>query len=325
MTTALPYARSATQAGTPPSKQQRRQRRKQQLQLQHEDEQEEMAEDPTMFLSSSHPQDMNCTSDHCGPRAVSASGGHRKKATDGSLREKYGKRIQPERLYQIPLVPVDCRFGVVRDDEDACHPLHSTIKSQRRMQASTMTVVFCIRRPGCGSCRDHAQQLVKLVEDLNQQEQEMRIIANSGGVVRESSRRSSSKRAEGQKVALVGITKHGQGVDDEAMINFYQTYFQRYPVLKDEQWQTYQALGGRKISLMKLLRMAPRMMRRYEDNNIENVPFGGDIWTQGGVLIFDRSGELRHVQYEEYGKRLDVDEIKTVLRNVQREQRASTA
>jgi len=278
-------------------------------------------EDPTVGSVSS--KEDHCNDGQCAP-VVTVSGGKHKQtpveAVQYRLQDKYGRKIQPERLYRIPLVPIDCRFGVIREDKLARDALKATIKMQRRIQAATMTVVFCIRRPGCGSCRDHGQQLVTLVEELNTNEQKMLLDANSshGGSNR---KQSKQRRSEGQKVALVGVTKHGEGVDDSAMLNFYQTYFGRYPLFKDQHWKTYKALGGRKISYVNFALRRPKMKRRYTKMNIENVFFGGDIWTQGGVLVFDRSGELRHVQYEEYGKRLNVDEIRTALQQIQTDQR----
>mmetsp|Transcript_2272 Transcript_2272/g.5913 ORF Transcript_2272/g.5913 Transcript_2272/m.5913 type:complete len:345 (-) Transcript_2272:104-1138(-) len=260
-------------------------------------------------------------------KTATVSAGQRK------IVDKYGKRLQAERLYEVPLTPVDCRFGVVREDEGIQDSLRSVVKEERKTQGSNVTVVFCVRRPGCGSCRDHAQQLVEMIEDVNKVERDGLIAQgkqNGLGMLASSSSSSShSNRSEqrqtmsrqNQKVALVGVTKHGEGVDDKAMLYFYQTYFQRYLIHRDGQWETFQALGGRKISLYRLLRLVPRMEKRYKNNNIENIKFGGDIWTQGGVLVFDRQGELRHVHYEEYGNRLDTASIRTAIEKVQEEQR----
>jgi hypothetical protein len=49
------------------------------------------------------------------------------------------------------------------------------------------------------------------------------------------------------------------------------------------------------------------MIKRYNKNKINNVPFGGDIRTQGGVLIFDKQGELRYAYHENYGEELNLE------------------
>ena len=43
------------------------------------------------------------------------------------------------------------------------------------------------------------------------------------------------------------------------------------------------------------------MNQIYLQHNVENVPLGGDLWTQGGVLVLDRHGNLRYTYYENYG------------------------
>jgi hypothetical protein len=56
---------------------------------------------------------------------------------------------------------------------------------------------------------------------------------------------------------------------------------------------------------------------RYHEKNIKNVPFGGDIFTQGGVLLFDVTGKLRYVYYEQYGEELDVQALTWALQQCQ--------
>lgn len=191
--------------------------------------------------------------------------------------------INPKLLYDIPLIPVDCRFGLVKERPENTMPLKSAVKKDRRAQGGCkVTILFAIRRPGCGNCREHGQQLT----EINKLEQD---------------------------VSFIGVMKHGSGVDDAALLDFYQHYY-RFPLYKDEDWKIYKALGGRKFSFLRALALMPRLEARYKKKGIPNVPFGGDIWTQGGVMIFDREGNLRHTVYETYGEELDKETIRQAIK-----------
>jgi hypothetical protein len=49
---------------------------------------------------------------------------------------------------------------------------------------------------------------------------------------------------------------------------------------------------------------------------------GDEKWTQGGILIYDKYGNLRCAFNETYGGPLDLDEIKAAIRLISKEQRA---
>ena len=154
-----------------------------------------------------------------------------------------------------------------------------------------VTVVFCIRRAGCGSCRDHGLQLSKLVSKMEA----------------ELNRHNNNPGTSSTKINLVGIIKE-TGVDDDALYDFYTKYFQ-FPIYKDEKRDMYKFLGNRKISTWQLLMLQGKLNKRYAQKQIENIPFGGDIFTQGGILIFDAYKRLQYVYYERYGDELDTNAI----------------
>lgn len=205
-----------------------------------------------------------------------------------SLKEKNGPsnlilkeslRLQAPKLYKIPLIPVNCSFDIVTERTTNTIPLKPMTGQERRVVQSDVTVLFAVRRPGCGSCRFHGRQLTELAKQEN--------------------------------ICLVGAIKE-TGVDDPSLLEFYQDYF-KFPIYKDEKWNIYNAMGGRKLSVRKLLGNANKLRKRFRKNAIKNVPFGGDIWTQGGVLIFDKQGELRYCYYEDFGDELNIEELRAAV------------
>ena len=56
------------------------------------------------------------------------------------------------------------------------------------------------------------------------------------------------------KIALIGIIKQTGVGDDEGIIEFYNDYFNRQPIYKDEKWKLYHAMGGRKVGMLGLLK-----------------------------------------------------------------------
>ena len=199
---------------------------------------------------------------------------------------KASEKLDPKLLYDIPLIPVDCRFGIVKEQPENTDKLKPVCQKERRAGGCKVTVLFAIRRPGCGNCREHGRTLT----EINNLERD---------------------------VSFIGAMKHGSGVDDEALLDFYQQYY-RFPLFKDEDWKIYNAMGGRKLSFFKALSLVPRLEARYKKKGIPNIPFGGDIWTQGGIMIFDREGNLRHTHYEKYGEELDIAEIRHAIREARK-------
>jgi len=83
---------------------------------------------------------------------------------------------------------------------------------------------------------------------------------------------------------------------------------------KDERWDLFvHACGNRKLSVWKLIAKVPQLTLRYAKKNIRNIPFGGDLFTRGGVLIFDKMGKLRFVYNEKYGDEFDLEALRWAI------------
>ena len=147
-----------------------------------------------------------------------------------------------------------------------------------------VTAVFCIRRAGCGACREHGLQLTELTRQFQN--------LNEFGIIKET------------------------GVDDKALYDFYADYF-NFPIYKDHERDSFRFLGNRKMSVWTLLKAQPKLIRRYHQKGIINIPFGGDIFTRGGVLLFDKAGRLRYIYYERYGDELDMEALTYAIRDCQ--------
>mmetsp|Transcript_14355 Transcript_14355/g.28964 ORF Transcript_14355/g.28964 Transcript_14355/m.28964 type:complete len:90 (-) Transcript_14355:273-542(-) len=59
-----------------------------------------------------------------------------------------------------------------------------------------------------------------------------------------------------------------------------------------------------------------RLMPRYKRKNIPMRFEGGDRFVMGGVLIFDRKGNLRFAHEEVYGEELDMEVIKQAIAEI---------
>lgn len=184
-------------------------------------------------------------------------------------------------LYQASLQPLNCSFGMVTTKDEA-QPLQQCVKQQAKRQKCNVVVMFAIRRPGCANCREHGRQLTELAQQEN--------------------------------VALMGVIKE-RGVADASLVTMYQEYF-HYPIYQDEKWKTYQAMGPRKLTMKQLLLGHLRSLQRYKKKNLENIPFGGDLFTQGGLLIFNKRGQLQYCYEERYGDELDLHKLRTAIQAV---------
>lgn len=133
--------------------------------------------------------------------------------------------------------------------------------------------------------------------------------------------------AKDKKVALAATVKV-TGTDDEGLLEFYQQYFNSYPVFKDEKWELYKAMGGKRIKIGPLLKAAFSLRNRLSKNGVHdsakfwtrslpaNYNQGG--WMTGGLLVFDKSGELVYVLEEDPGKPLDMDLLEAVVHDARR-------
>lgn len=152
------------------------------------------------------------------------------------------------------------------------------VKNECKRIQTAVILVFVIRSPGCGACREHARQISDLVDD--------------------------------HEAAVVGIVKETDE-DDDVLIDFNEDYFS-YPLYEDASQNFYRFLGDRKINALHYMTTKPKLKKRWTQNRIKHVP-GGDYLVQGGVLIFDALGNLHETFYEQYGDLLDVDAIRRAI------------
>lgn len=192
-----------------------------------------------------------------------------------------------KQLYKIPLQPMSCAFGLVTVMDDP-KPLKEVVIDQCRNQRSDVCVLFAVRRPGCGSCREHGEQLSQYVA-------------------------AKPKK----KFAMMGVLK--ERVDDEGILDFYQKHF-RYPLYLDEKWKIYHAMGARKLNTMSLFWGFFSMKGRQTKKNITTTLDGdvGDHFMQGGFLIFDKTGELQYALEETFGQELNIEAIQAAVNAVRK-------
>jgi hypothetical protein len=191
-------------------------------------------------------------------------------------------RENAKNMLQFPLVPLGCHFGTVVEKEAIS--LKSAIRKEGRTDSgrrAEVSVVFVVRRPGCSACREHGQQLSELAK-------------------------------EDGDVAYWAIVKE-VGAEEQGILTFFADYF-RFPIYKDEKWKTYKAMGDRKLSKMKLLKNFFAAKGRWAKKGIPNRLKGGDIWTEGGILLFKR-GKLRYAYEETYGEELALADIRELTFN----------
>jgi len=129
-------------------------------------------------------------------------------------------------------------------------------------------------------CREHAQQLSK-----------------------------SPQLTEAAK--LLGVVKE-TGVDDEGLCEFYTGSFP-YQMYRNDNLQLYEAFGNRKIGLTtwnpwRLWKGYREMKQRLDSKNLTGN-LKGEGLVQGGVLVFDKTGELQYAEEEQIGTEFDVDSI----------------
>ena len=203
--------------------------------------------------------------------------------TDNILDETH--KVNTQELYNIPLRRINPSFGIV-NVSDREVSLRKMVVHERRDLGGNVTVLFAVRMPGCGGCREHALQL----SELAQQDKKVKVVA----AVKET------------------------GIDDQALIEFYQDYF-HHPIYKDEQWKIFHAMGGKKVCPFSLCKRAASLFRRTRGKGIQSHVGKGDFWTKGGVLIFNRKGELKYTQYERFGKPFDMEAIRDAISNIRSE------
>ena len=119
-------------------------------------------------------------------------------------------------------------------------------------------------------------------------------------------------------VSLLGVIGP-EPVPESTVLEFYTDYL-KFRLYQDDDWQLFTALGNRHFSLWSLLSQALVLELRNRRKGMRSVPIsvGGDIWTQGGILIFDKAQRLRFVYRKMYGDELDKEAIVWAIEEARR-------
>jgi len=235
----------------------------------------------------------------CSDTRISYHGARTETSSALQQQQQHPTIMNSEKLLRIPLIPLNCTFGIVNEDIEKSITLQDVIRKElKNQQPADVTLVFAIRRTGCGSCREHARDLLSLEKQQNQKD------GGDGGV-------------GDRKLSLLGIIKSTEHPD--RLLNFYNDYFKK-PIYKDTKWNIYHALGNRKISFWEFLRKLIPQMKKYKKRNVVNQAYDpqGDVWTQGGVLLFNKAGQLKFVYYETFGESLDLDVIRNAIKEARK-------
>eukprot|EP00429_Kryptoperidinium_foliaceum_P010249 CAMPEP_0176003290 /NCGR_PEP_ID=MMETSP0120_2-20121206/1097_1 /TAXON_ID=160619 /ORGANISM="Kryptoperidinium foliaceum, Strain CCMP 1326" /LENGTH=286 /DNA_ID=CAMNT_0017335927 /DNA_START=348 /DNA_END=1206 /DNA_ORIENTATION=+ len=197
-------------------------------------------------------------------------------------------------IYNAKLAPLDLSFGKVSED-----PNHVTLNTAASRQVvrnalvnahkARASVCFAFRRPGCVICFEQAEALKGLLAEFPD-----------------------------SQVAAWGAVKEIH-TDDEGLLTLYQKHF-RFPFFRDTNQALYKALGDRKLGIIpnpiKILNRYLELKRRLKTKGIEGTFGRGEGVLLGGVIIFDRKGNIRYAHPEHFGQQLPVDEIREALRKV---------
>ena len=111
-------------------------------------------------------------------------------------------------------------------------------------------------------------------------------------------------------------TVHETGVDDKGLLGFYQDYFNSFPIFLDEKWELYKAMGGKPIGFIGMLKALLHARKRLANKKIafsKTVYKSKMPWMTGGVLVFNRAGDLVYILEERTGKELDVEQIRLAI------------
>ena len=218
----------------------------------------------------------------------------------------YVNGANPEIVDSIPLIPLTCtsketidqsfnekdyhtnnKFikltDVIKDTNNSSGDGTSNDGNKTTVDTDPITIVFAIRRPSCGVCREHAIQLVQLVrKDTN--------------------------------IRCIGIVKE---VHEHGLYDLYHHFFYKYPIYLDYDWNIYKkGFGNRTVPLRTQLFNLPKVLLRLKRKGVPTSLFGGDHYTSGGILIFDKNGTLKYTYYEVYSELFDIKSIRNVINEI---------
>lgn len=196
-------------------------------------------------------------------------------------------------LLTIPLIPLNCTFGVVNEKkaisfQAALKNESKRLSGNKTTDAHEVSIVFLVRKPGCAGCREHGLQLTSLVKEF-----------------------------PNNNLSLWAIVKD-TGVDEEGVLSFYQDFF-HFPIYKDEKWQSYKAMGERKLTLTQYIQGYLTNKSRWDKMGIHmSRAKCRDGWVQGGVLFF-QNNKLMQAYEEDFGKELEMDVLRATINRLQRD------
>lgn len=198
------------------------------------------------------------------------------------------------RLYRTELIPLDLRFGIVREEghrvtlEQANHKvIRQAIVKGPKARAS---VCFVVKRPGCVLCHEQGRAISELMAEFPD-----------------------------NQVAAWAVVKE-INVDNEGLLTFYQKYF-NFPFFRDPNLTLYSALGNRRVGIVKnpfrIIQRYIEVRKRLQNKGIKgNIIGKGEGMILGGILVFDRKGNIRYAYQEEFTQEAPVDQIRNALRQV---------
>jgi thiol-disulfide isomerase/thioredoxin len=189
-----------------------------------------------------------------------------------------------DQIHKVPMIPMNCSFGVVTMKTESVQPLQKAVKNMCRKDVADVAIIFAVRRPGCGYCREHGLQLSELAKE--------------------------------EDLAMMGVVK-GNSIVDENLLEFYSGYF-RFPLYSDETWSLYRLMGDRRLSVGKVLKglLSSAGKRLSKKNIVNRVSTKEDGLTEGGLLILDARGTVRYCYNENFGKELDVELLREAIRAI---------
>lgn len=123
-----------------------------------------------------------------------------------------------------------------------------------------------------------------------------------------------------------GIVKE-INVDDEGLAEFHHDYFS-FPLYRDVNLSVYQALGNRRLKLntwnpIRMVRGYREMTARLKLKKISGN-LKGEGMVQGGVLVFDKQGELQYAYNEETGSEVNMEDLQNAIDAVRQKEQTQT-
>jgi len=137
------------------------------------------------------------------------------------------------------------------------------------------SICFVVRRPGCQLCREEGKDLKELL---------------------------SNDDSPLMGFDLFGVVKE-IGIDDKGLAEFQSKYYP-YDLYRDDDLVLYNKFIGKRkksSSTWNPLRGLRSKSKQKKDNSIDEM--------KGGLILFDKNGEVRYVYQENTGKQLAVDDI----------------